>query len=103
MVIVPQSGPFNLELNNAAAFVIEFLDINGLITTPTAPVMTVSYIDNTYTPRIDTVALIQNGSFFNGTWSSSLSNLGLATWLVTSLSSVQVSTGQIRVIQRKGG
>lgn len=102
MVLAFQSGPFNMEQGNSAAFVIEFFDINGVLSIPSAPGMTVTYTNTSNATQVDTVTLTQNGSFFNGTWSSTSAALGLATWLTTSPSSVQVSTGQIRVLQRKG-
>ena len=102
MVLAFQSGPFNMEQGNSAAFVIDFFDINGVLSIPSAPGMTVTYTNTSNATQVDTVTLTQNGSFFNGTWSSTSAALGLATWLTTSPSSVQVSTGQIRVLQRKG-
>src|SRR5271156_1374696 len=96
------SGPFNMQQGNSAAFVVEFLDINGLYTVPLSPGMTVSYTNPSYAPQVDTVTLLSVGGFFNGTWSSTSAALGLATWLATGPSSVQVATGQLRILQRKG-
>ncbi len=97
-----QSGPFNIEQGNSAAFVVEFYDINGLLAVPLSPGMTVSYTNTSNLPQVDTVTLLSVGSFFNGTWSSASAILGLATWVTTSPSSVQMATGQLRIIQRKG-
>ena len=102
MALSFQSGPFNMEQGNSAAFVIEFFDINGALSIPSAPGMTVTYTNTSNATQTDTVTLTQVGSFYNGTWSSTSASLGLATWLTTSPSSVQVSTGQLRVIERKG-
>jgi hypothetical protein len=95
-----QSGPFNIEQGNSANFVIEFFDINGILSIPSAPAMTVTYVNTSAATQVDTVALSQNGSFYTGTWSSTSASLGLATWLTTAPSSVQVATGQLRIIQR---
>ena len=96
-----QSGPFNIEQGNSANFVIEFFDINGVLSIPVLPGLTITYINNTASTQIDTVTLSQNGSFYTGTWSSTSAALGLATWLTTAPSSVQISTGQLRILQRK--
>jgi len=102
MALQFQSGPFNIEQGNTANFVVEFFDINGLLSIPSAPGMTVTYTNTSNATQVDTVSLSLNGAFFTGTWSSTSAALGIATWLATAPSSVQVSTGQIRVIQRKG-
>ncbi len=97
-----QSGPFNIEQGNSVNFAVEFLDINGNLSIPASPGMTVTYINNSASTQIDSVSLSLSGSFYTGTWSSTSAALGLAKWLTTAPSSIQVSNGQIRVIQRKG-
>jgi len=97
-----QSGPFNIEQGNSANFVVEFFDINGLLSIPATPGMTVTYTNTSNATQVDSVSLSLNGAFFTGTWSSTSAALGLATWLTTAPSSVQVATGQLRIIQRKG-
>jgi len=97
-----QSGPFNIEQGNTANFVVEFFDVNGLLSVPSTPGMTVTYTNTSYATQTDVVSLSLNGAFFTGTWSSTSAALGIATWSTTAPSSVQVATGQIRVIQRKG-
>jgi hypothetical protein len=98
-----QSGPFNIEQGNSANFTVEFFDSNGFLSVPPSASMTVTYVNISAASQVDNVTLVTNGSFFTGTWSSVLSSLCLATWVATtSLSTVQIATGQLRVIQRKG-
>jgi len=99
-----QSGPFNLEQGNSVNFAVEFLDINGFLSVPPSATMTVTYLNTAANVQVDSVTLVSNGSFFTGAWSSSPASLCLATWIATATpSTVQQATGQIRVIQRKGG
>lgn len=98
-----QSGPFNIEQGNSAYFTVEFLDVNGKLSVPSLATMTVSYTNTSAATQSDVLSLVPSGSFFNCTWSSTSASLGLATWVaLTAASSVQLSTGLIRVIQRKG-
>lgn len=101
-VLTAQSGPFNIEQGNTAAFVVEFFDVNGVLSIPTSPGMTITYTNTLFNSQTDTIALSLNGGFFTGSWVSNQASLGLATWIATAPSSNQVATGQIRVIQRKG-
>lgn len=99
-----ESGPFNIEQNNSAAFVVEFFDVNGFIAVPASASMTVTYINKSFATQVDAVTLTNSGALFSGTWSSTSSSLCLATWVVlASPSSVPQNTGQIRVIERRGG
>ena len=99
-----QSGPDNIEQNNSAAFVVEFFDANGFIAVPTSASMTVTYINKSFATQVDMVTLTNTASLFTGTWSSTSSSLCLATWVVLAApASLQAATGQIRVIERRGG
>jgi hypothetical protein len=97
---ISPSGPFNIEQGNSANFTVEFFDINGLLAIPVGPSMTISYINISNINQIDTITLTPSNNFFTGTWSSASAALGLANYS-TVAASVQVATGQIRVIQRK--
>lgn len=98
------SGPFNIEQGNSANFAVEFLDSNGFLSTPPSASMTVTYLNLSATPQTDNVNLASNGRLFTGLWSSTSATLGLATWVATAApSSIQLATGQLRIIQRKGG
>lgn len=98
------SGPFNIQQGNSAEFTVEFLDIQGIATTPSSAYMTVSYVNTSGIGINETVTLTVSNTFFTGTWSSTSAALGLATWTAICNSSVgQVATGQIRVIDREGG
>lgn len=95
------SGPFNIQQGNSANFTVEFFDTLGSLSVPPSASMTVTYTNTSNASQIDSVSLAPNGSFFTGTWSSTSAALGLATWVaVTSLSTVQIATGQLRIIQR---
>ena len=92
-------GPVNLTTGNSANFVLEFLDISGLITTPSSATLTVSYTNTSNASQVDTVSLTLTGSFWTGAWSSTSASLGIATWNLASVgSTVSVQTGLIRVI-----
>lgn len=94
-------GPVNLTTGNSANFVLEFLDSNGLITTPSSATLTVAYTNTGNTTQTDTVSLTLVGSFWTGTWSSTSASLGIATWnLASTGSTVSVQTGLIRVIDQ---
>lgn len=96
------SGPINIESGNSAYFTVEFLDSSGNLTTPASASMTVSYTNASNASQIDAVTLSPNGSFFNGTWSSTSAALGLATWIAISVTSTETqATGQLRVIERQ--
>ena len=97
------SGPFNMEQGNSANFTVEFLDILGFLSVPPSATMTVTYINTSANAQTDNVTLASNGSFFTGTWSSTSSSLCLATWVATATpSTIQMATGQLRILQRKG-
>lgn len=97
------SGPFNIQQGNTVEFVVEFFDSAGALSVPSGATMTITYTNTSNVGQTDSITLTSVGRFFNGTWSSALASLGLATWTATALpSSVQAAQGQIRVIQRKG-
>ncbi len=95
------SGPFNIQQGNSAQFAVEFFDSLGSLSVPPSASMTVTYTNTANSSQTDNVTLSLNGGFFTGTWSSTSAALGLATWsAITALSTVQIATGQLRVIQR---
>lgn len=103
---VYQSGPFNIEQGNSAAFAIEFLDSAGSLTVPSSAELSITYVSLTSTSPVSTVTesvtLTLENSFYTGTWSSTSARLGLATWVAMAANSTAVqSTGQIRVLQRQ--
>src|ERR1019366_221171 len=91
-------GPVNITQNNSAQFAIEFLSNNSL-TVPSSGNLTVSYTNNSNAAQTDTVTLTLNNSFYQGTWSSTSSALGLATWTLTAAGSTSTQqTGQLKII-----
>ncbi len=97
-----QSGPFNIEQGNTAAFVVEFLSSAGILTVPSTTRFIVTYTNTSNSSTVDTVTLTEVNNFFNGSWSSTSAALGLATWSVTATGSTLVQdSGQLRIIQRR--
>lgn len=91
--------PTNILSGNTAKFVVQFVDSNGDLTSPTSAAMTVSY----YVAGVissTTFDLTQTNSFWTGEWST----LGVdvpsdANYsVVSSLSLTPAQTGTIRVI-----
>lgn len=96
------SGPVNIEFGNSAFFTVEFLDVDGNLTVPSGATMTVVYTTTSNSSAADSVTMTLNNSFYQGTWSSSLAALGLATWTVVSVDNSSIGAqGQIRVIDRQ--
>lgn len=98
---MPQTdfGPTNLTQGNGAFFTVEFFDSLGNITIPSSAVLSITYVNTSHASQTDTVALTVTGSFFTGTWSSSLASFGLANWTITAAGSTTTAqAGIIRVI-----
>ncbi len=97
-----QSGGFDIQQGNTAAFVVEFLSSAGILTVPATTNMTVTYTNTANSSTVDTVLLTEVNNFFNGSWSSTSAALGYATWSVTATGSTLVQdTGLLRIIQRR--
>lgn len=92
--------PINITQGNTAEFIVEFLDSNGNLTIPSGGTILVSYSSaGTFIPASQSIVLVQNGSFFTGTWASSVAALGLVPWSVfVTGSSTSVKSDTIRVI-----
>lgn len=90
--------PTNITKGNSAQFVIEFTDSSGNLATPTTGTLTITY-NVSGVAGSTAIALTQSGSFWTGTWDSSPSDLGPATWSITSdLTTSPAAVGEIRVI-----
>ena len=88
----------NIISGNTAQFVAEFLDINGAITVPPGGVLNIVYPTG-LTTASTSITMAQQNSFFTATWSSSVSDLGNATWNITaSGSSAPQAQGDLRII-----
>jgi len=98
------TSPVNISYANSAQFVVEFFSSGGALTVPTSGTLTVSYIDRaTLTATSTDIGLTQTNSFFLGTWSSTGSALGLASWSVTAPGITSpAATGQLRIIDTDG-
>lgn len=93
-----QSGPVNITYGNTARFVVEYLSSSGGLAVPSSGTLAVSYTNTSLSPATDIIDLSLTGSFFIGTWGSSVASLGLATWVVSAPGVTSAATGQIRVI-----
>ncbi len=90
--------PTNVISGNTAQFVAEFLDINGAITVPPGGVLNIVYPTG-LTTASTSLTMTQQNTFFTATWSSSVSDLGNATWNITaSGSSAPQAQGDLRII-----
>lgn len=90
---------YNIFQGNSAEFVVEFLDGDGNITTPSGGTLTLTYTTGVTTAST-AMDLSQVGSFFTTTWLSCVADLGPGSWIVqASGSTTIVSTGNIRVVE----
>ena len=88
----------NVILGNTAQFVAEFLDANGDITVPPGGTLNIAYPVGLTTASTSISMTLQN-SFFTATWSSSVSDLGIATWNITaSGSTISQAQGDLRIL-----
>lgn len=92
-------GPVPITQGRSASFTAEFLDANGIVTTPSGATLSISYTNLSNTSVTESIDMTLSGSFFTGTWSSTSAAYGLANWSVTaSGNSTASQTGQIRII-----
>jgi hypothetical protein len=88
----------NVTSGNTAQFVAEFLDVNGNITVPSGATLTIVYPVG-LTSVSTALTMTQQNSFFTATWLSSVSDLGIATWAITSIgASTSAANGDLRII-----
>jgi len=88
----------NVKSGNTAQFVAEFLDANGNITVPASGTLTIVYPVG-LTSVSTAITMIQQNSFFTATWLSSVSDLGAATWAITSIGTTSAAAnGDLRII-----
>ncbi len=88
----------NVVQGNTAQFVAEFLDANGAITVPPGGVLNITYPTG-LTTASTSITMAQQNSFFTATWSSSVSDLGNATWNITASGSTNTQAqGDLRII-----
>ena len=88
----------NIKQGNTAQFVAEFLDADGDLTIPAGAVLNIDYPLG-ITSASTSITMTQQDSFFTATWSSSVSDLGLAPWNITATgSTVSQAQGDLRII-----
>lgn len=93
--------PINITQGNSAQFTVEFIDSTGALTVPVGGQIVINYTSaSTLASTSQTIALVQNGNLFTGTWNSGVAALGLAPWSVyaTGSTSVAAQSDVIRVI-----
>lgn len=90
---------FNLTKGNAAQFIIEFLDTNGVLTIPAGGEIDITYTSGTTTAST-AIALTRNGSFFTALWDTSIADYGPGSFKVFAVGStvVPASTGSLRIL-----
>lgn len=90
--------PVNIVQGDTAEFVVEFLDVNGNITTPAGGTLLITYTLGT-TIASTLLTLVQNGSFFTVNWDSTVADYGPGSWTAQALGSTTIaSTGALRII-----
>jgi len=88
----------NIVLGNTAQFVAEFLDATGNITVPSGGTLNITYPVG-LTAVTTSITMTQQNSFFTATWNSSVSDLGIATWNITSIGVTSAAAnGDLRII-----
>jgi len=91
--------PINILSGNTAKFVVEFIDNNGDLASPSSAAITITYFVGGVLTNT-TFDLAQTGSFWTGSWSTAGVDVpSNANWVVvSSLTTVPAQTGVIRVI-----
>lgn len=90
--------PTNITRGRTAQFIVEFVDENGALVTPSSGQITINYAVDFVTQQA-VVALSQSGSFWTGTWDSTPADLGIADWSVSSpLTTSPAQVGQLNII-----
>lgn len=93
-------GPVNIQYGNSAFFTAEFFNSDGNLTVPSGATLSLDYTNILNAAQTDTIAMVENNSFYNATWSSTNAGIGLATWYVFITGfSTAAQTGIIRVIE----
>ena len=88
----------NVSAGNSCEFIAEFVDANGVITTPSGATLNITYPSGLTTASTSIVMTLQ-GSFYIATWFSSVSDLGPAPWNITAAGfSTAIITGDLRII-----
>ena len=91
--------PTNILSGNTAKFVVEFLDSDGNLTSPTSASLTVSYFVGGVV-NSTTFDLTQTNSFWVGSWSSVGADVpsDASYSVLSSLSATPANTGTLRII-----
>ena len=89
--------PTNILYGNTAEFVVEFLDSDGNVTVPDSGTLVITYTTTAGSSTSDSISLTLSGSFWTGSWDSSVAALGQAAWTV-SAPTVSATTGYLRII-----
>lgn len=93
--------PINVTQGNPVNFTVEFLSSSGSPIVPAGGQIVINYTSaTTFTSTSQIITLVPSGSFFAGTWDSSVSATGLAPWSVyaTGSTTFAAQSDVIRVI-----
>jgi hypothetical protein len=94
--------PINVTQGSCVEFTVVFFDSSGNTTVPSSGSLSIVYTDYTSgSTASSSISLVQSGSFFIGSWSSSAAALGFANWSVTApgLANNPAESGQLRIIR----
>jgi hypothetical protein len=92
--------PTNITQNDTVEFTVEYVTSSGALTIPSSGALFVEYTTLAGSTALDAINLTQDGSFFVGTWGSSVSRLGPALYTVTApgMATTPASSGELRII-----
>ena len=89
---------FNVRRFSTAAFPVEFLDANGVLTVPSSATLTITYTSTAGVAGSTAIDMVPVGFTFVGNWPAGNSDLGLWGYSISAPGQVSPITGSIRVL-----
>lgn len=91
--------PINVATGSTVEFTVTFFDTANVITVPTSATMTVTYppSSNSLTLVSCSFGLTPVGSFFVGTWATSVAALGNSSYAASAPGQASPTTGTLRI------
>jgi len=89
---------FNVRRFSTAEFVAEFLDSNGVMTTPPTATLTITYGSTSGVVGSTVITMQPAGFAFTGNWGAGNADLGLWSYSISAPGQVSPTTGNIRVL-----
>jgi hypothetical protein len=86
--------PFNVTIGQQVGFTVAFFS-SDVLTVPSSAQITITYplAANSLTLTSCTIGLSQSGSFFTGTWASSVAAAGLSSYVASAPGNAAPSSG----------